>query len=378
MLLCGPRTRRSAWTTPTARPSSTEGPVADARSRRKPTLAVVGRHRRRRHGDAVDPVHPRGRLGRDPARRLGPLGRHGAARARRGGRGRRRSRPRSSTASTSRCSTCPTRSRPSGRRSRRRAAPSWSTTPARSGWTPRCRSSCPRSTRPRSRNRPKGIIANPNCTTLTMMDALGALHSRWQLTELVVASYQAASGAGQPGVDRLYDELEVVARRPRRSAQRAGDVRRAIGDKLGDDAARRSRRRWRSTSSRTSARAGTTAGPARSSRSATSRARSSGIPDLKVSATCVRVPVVTTHSLAVHAIFAAADRRRRGPAGAGRGAVGRRARTTRTRSADPSSRRRPTSSARTRPSSAGSARRWTSRTRSTCSSAATTCARARR
>jgi len=52
--------------------------------------------------------------------------------------------------------------------------------------------------------RPKGIIANPNCTTLTMMDALGALHSRWQLTELVVASYQAASGAGQPGIDRLY------------------------------------------------------------------------------------------------------------------------------------------------------------------------------
>ena len=56
-----------------------------------------------------------------------------------------------------------------------------------------------------ARNRPKGIISNPNCTTLTMMDALGALHARWGLRERVVASYQAASGAGQPGVDRLYD-----------------------------------------------------------------------------------------------------------------------------------------------------------------------------
>ena len=67
-----------------------------------------------------------------------------------------------------------------------------------------------------ARNRPKGIIANPNCTTLTMMDALGALHAGWGLTELVVASYQAASGAGQAGIERLYDELEVRRRRPQR------------------------------------------------------------------------------------------------------------------------------------------------------------------
>ena len=37
-----------------------------------------------------------------------------------------------------------------------------------------------------ARNRPKGIISNPNCTTLTMMAALGALHRNWTLTELVV------------------------------------------------------------------------------------------------------------------------------------------------------------------------------------------------
>ena len=86
-----------------------------------------------------------------------------------------------------------------------------------------------------ARNRPRGIISNPNCTTLTMIDALGALHSRWGLTELVVASYQAASGAGQPGIDRLQDELEVVGG-DRTLGQQAGDVRRAVGDKLGDGA----------------------------------------------------------------------------------------------------------------------------------------------
>ena len=75
-----------------------------------------------------------------------------------------------------------------------------------------------------ARNRPKGIIANPNCTTLTMMDALGALHAGWGLTALVVASYQAASGAGQPGIDRLYDELAVLAG-DRQVGQHTGDVR---------------------------------------------------------------------------------------------------------------------------------------------------------
>src|ERR1700710_250395 len=51
--------------------------------------------------------------------------------------------------------------------------------------------------------RPKGIIANPNCTTLSMMAVMGALHREFALTALVVASYQAASGAGQRRGDRL-------------------------------------------------------------------------------------------------------------------------------------------------------------------------------
>ncbi|MCC5697860.1 hypothetical protein LH612_32460, partial [Klebsiella pneumoniae] len=71
------------------------------------------------------------------------------------------------------------------------------------------------------RERPKGIIANPNCTTLSMMAALGALHREFGLKELVVASYQAASGAGQEGIDRLYAEIEALA--GKRVGVRAGD-----------------------------------------------------------------------------------------------------------------------------------------------------------
>jgi len=152
-----------------------------------------------------------------------------------------------------------------------------------------------------ARHRPKGIVSNPNCTTLTMMDALGALHRGWGLRELVVSSYQAASGAGQPGIDRLYDELEVVAG-DRTLGQAAGDVRRALADKLGEApspfpaplalnvipwAGSRKADGW--TSEELKVR--------------NESRKILGIPDLKVSATCVRVPVVTTHSLAVHAVF---------------------------------------------------------------------------
>ncbi|GLY14123.1 aspartate-semialdehyde dehydrogenase [Kineosporia rhizophila] len=150
--------------------------------------------------------------------------------------------------------------------------------------------------------RPRGIISNPNCTTLTMIDALGALHRRWRLTELVVASYQAASGAGQPGIDRLHDELEVVAN-DRSLGSVAGDVRNAIAAKLGDGPSpfpaplALNVVPW----------AGSAKGEGWSSEELKVRNESRkilGIPDLKVSATCVRVPVVTTHSLAVHATFA--------------------------------------------------------------------------
>jgi aspartate-semialdehyde dehydrogenase len=151
-----------------------------------------------------------------------------------------------------------------------------------------------------ARNRPKGIISNPNCTTLTMMDALGALHAGWGLNALVVASYQAASGAGQPGIDRLYDELAVLAG-DRQVGQHTGDVRALVSDKLGESSPFPAPLAlnvvpW----------AGSVKEDGWSSEELKVRNESRkilGIPDLKVSATCVRVPVVTTHSLAVHATF---------------------------------------------------------------------------
>jgi aspartate-semialdehyde dehydrogenase len=150
------------------------------------------------------------------------------------------------------------------------------------------------------RNRPRGIISNPNCTTLTMMDALGALHSRWGLRELVVASYQAASGAGQPGVERLYDELEVVAG-DRTLGQTPGDVRRAVAHKLGDASPFPAPLALNVVPWAGSVRDGGWSSEELKVRNESRKIL--GIPDLKVSATCVRVPVITTHSLAVHAVF---------------------------------------------------------------------------
>ncbi len=152
-----------------------------------------------------------------------------------------------------------------------------------------------------ARNRPKGIISNPNCTTLSMIVVLGALHRRWTLQELVVASYQAASGAGKPGIDELRAQMDALSGKA--VGDVAGDVRLALtaagapfgqafpaplalnvipwagslneGDYTSEELKVRNESR-----------------------------KILGLPNLRVSATCVRVPVVTTHSLAVHARFA--------------------------------------------------------------------------
>jgi aspartate-semialdehyde dehydrogenase len=144
--------------------------------------------------------------------------------------------------------------------------------------------------------RPKGIIANPNCTTLSLIVAVGALHRKFGLSELVVASYQAASGAGQIGIDTLYEQLDKVAG-TRTLGQRAGDVRAVVGD-LGPFPAPLAMNvvPW----------AGSLKDDGWSSEELKIRNESRkilGMPALRVSATCVRVPVITTHSVAVHAAF---------------------------------------------------------------------------
>jgi aspartate-semialdehyde dehydrogenase len=146
-------------------------------------------------------------------------------------------------------------------------------------------------------SRPKGIIANPNCTTLSLIVAVGALHRTFVLKEMFVASYQAASGAGQAGIDTLYAQLDKVAG-TRTLGQRPGDLRGVVGD-LGPFPAPLAMNvvPW----------AGSLKPDGWSSEELKVRNESRkilGLPALKVSATCVRVPVVTTHSVAVHATFA--------------------------------------------------------------------------
>ena len=143
---------------------------------------------------------------------------------------------------------------------------------------------------------PGGIISNPNCTTLSMITVLGVLHRKYGLRELVVSSYQAASGAGQAGIDELRGQIAAVAA-DGHVGERPGDVRSVVevgeafpaplalnvvpwAGSLGQDDYTSEELKVRNESRKIL-----------------------GLPDLRVSATCVRVPVITTHSLAVHAVF---------------------------------------------------------------------------
>ena len=113
----------------------------------------------------------------------------------------------------------------------------------------------------------------------------------------MLASYQAVSGAGQIGVDILHDQLTKVAG-DRQLGSRPGNVRQAVGDDLGPFPAPLALNvvPW----------SGSLAADGWSSEELKMRNESRkilGLPDLRVSATCVRVPVVTTHSLSVHAVF---------------------------------------------------------------------------
>lgn len=145
-------------------------------------------------------------------------------------------------------------------------------------------------------DRPRGIISNPNCTTLSMIVVLGALHRRYGLKEIVVASYQAASGAGQAGIDELRSQIAAVAA-DGTVGERPGDVRRVV-ESGGSFPAPLALNvvPW----------AGSLKAGGYTSEELKVRNESRkilGLPDLKVAATCVRVPVITTHSLAVHAVF---------------------------------------------------------------------------
>ncbi|MCA1780756.1 MAG: aspartate-semialdehyde dehydrogenase [Dermatophilaceae bacterium] len=150
-----------------------------------------------------------------------------------------------------------------------------------------------------ARDRPHGIIANPGATVMTMIDALGALHRGWGLQSLVVTSFQAASGLGRAGVARLLDEIDVVAGK-RDLAQHPGDIRRLIEHELGDSCFPAP------LALNIIPFVGSYAGEGWTTEEAKicgETRKILALPDLKVMATCVRVPVISSHSISVHATF---------------------------------------------------------------------------
>ncbi|WP_338677638.1 aspartate-semialdehyde dehydrogenase [Streptomyces sp. SCSIO 30461] len=146
------------------------------------------------------------------------------------------------------------------------------------------------------RTRPRGIVASPGCGTLAMIVAVGALHAEFCVDELAVTTFQAVSGAGLNGVDALRTQLALVA--GTELGTHPGDVRRAVGDGTGPFPGPMALNvvPW----------AGELAEGGWSSEELAIRAETRkvlGLPELRVSATCVRVPVVTVHSISVHARF---------------------------------------------------------------------------
>ena len=147
-------------------------------------------------------------------------------------------------------------------------------------------------------NRPKGIIANPNCTTMAAMPVLKPLHLEAGLEALIVATYQAVSGSGLAGVAELHGQAQKVV---------------AEADKLTHDGKAvdypEPQVYQRPIAFNVVPLAGSLVDDGLNETDEEQKLRNESrkileIPDLKVSGTCVRVPVFSGHSLQVNARFA--------------------------------------------------------------------------
>jgi aspartate-semialdehyde dehydrogenase len=146
--------------------------------------------------------------------------------------------------------------------------------------------------------RPKGIIANPNCTTMAAMPVLRPLHQEAGLTSMVAATYQAVSGSGLAGVAELHGQATQVT---------------ALADRLTFDggavAFPEPALYERPIAYNVLPLAGSIVDDGSFETDEEQKLRNESrkileIPDLKVSGTCVRVPVFSGHSLQVNARFA--------------------------------------------------------------------------
>ena len=149
-------------------------------------------------------------------------------------------------------------------------------------------------------NPPKGIIANPNCTTMAAMPALKPLHDQAKLTRLTVATYQAVSGSGLAGTRGLAEQTRHAVAND--DIERAALTGRALS--LPEDISPY----VLPVAFNVIAIAGKIVEDGTDETDEEQKLRNESrkilhIPELAVSGTCVRVPVFSGHSLAIHAEF---------------------------------------------------------------------------
>ncbi|MGA1570058.1 MAG: aspartate-semialdehyde dehydrogenase [Ilumatobacteraceae bacterium] len=149
-----------------------------------------------------------------------------------------------------------------------------------------------------ARSAPKGIIANPNCTTMAAMPVLKPLHDAAGLTRLIAATYQAVSGGGLAGVAELDEQARAVAADAAALTYDGRSVDFPPANKFA-----------RTIAYNVLALAGSLVDDGSGETDEEQKLRNESrkildIPDLAVSGTCVRVPVFTGHSLSINAEFA--------------------------------------------------------------------------
>ncbi|WP_312714890.1 aspartate-semialdehyde dehydrogenase [Corynebacterium flavescens] len=145
---------------------------------------------------------------------------------------------------------------------------------------------------------PKGIIANPNCTTMAAMPVLKVLHDVAGLRRLHISSYQAVSGSGLAGVETLAKQVAEIGEH---NVELAQDGSLLAPEDLGPYMA--------PIAYNAVPFAGNLVDDGSEETDEEQKLRNEsrkilGIPDLKVAGTCVRVPVFTGHTLTIHAEFA--------------------------------------------------------------------------
>tara|TARA_B100001109_G_C18841363_1_gene464541 strand:- start:273 stop:1277 length:1005 start_codon:yes stop_codon:yes gene_type:complete len=139
-----------------------------------------------------------------------------------------------------------------------------------------------------AQNRPKGIIANPNCTTIITMMGLNPLHRKFGLRSIIASSYQAVSGSGQAGIEELDLQVKALSEGRTDIPQEVYPQQIAFNviphvDQFAEGGYTREELKMVNESRKIL-----------------------DLPDLKVTCTCVRVPVYRSHAVSATAQFVTA------------------------------------------------------------------------